>query len=66
VLAFLVTALSPLQRIFDTVALTSSQWGLCIGAALVFLAFCELGKLLLRHTGSHTTPVRAAEVPAAA
>jgi Ca2+-transporting ATPase len=66
VLAFLVTALGPLQRIFDTVALTAAQWGLCLAAALVFLAFCELGKLFLRHTGSHETPVRAAEVPAAA
>jgi P-type Ca2+ transporter type 2C len=67
VLAFLVTALSPLQRIFDTVALTAAQWGLCLAAALVFLAFCELGKLFLRHTGSHETPVRAAaEAPAAA
>ena len=27
VLTFLVTSLSPLQRIFDTVSLTSSQWG---------------------------------------
>jgi hypothetical protein len=51
VLTFLVTALSPLQRIFDTVALTTPQWGLCLAAALVFLAFCELGKLFLRHTG---------------
>jgi Ca2+-transporting ATPase len=67
VLAFLVTALSPLQRIFDTVALTAAQWGLCLAAALVFLAFCELGKLFLRHRGSHETPVRAAaEAPAAA
>ena len=30
VLTFLVTALSPLQRIFDTVPLTSSQWGICL------------------------------------
>jgi magnesium-transporting ATPase (P-type) len=30
VLTFLVTSLGPLQRIFDTVALTSSQWGICL------------------------------------
>ena len=30
VLTFLVTELRPLQRIFDTVSLTSSQWGICL------------------------------------
>jgi Ca2+-transporting ATPase len=50
VLTFLVTALSPLQRIFDTVALTSSQWGMCLLAALVFLTFVELGKLFERRS----------------
>jgi P-type Ca2+ transporter type 2C len=48
VLTFLVTALGPLQRIFDTVALTSAQWGICLLGPLVFLAFAELGKLVLR------------------
>jgi len=47
-LTFLVTALSPLQRIFDTVALTSAQWGICLLGPLVFLAACELGKLFDR------------------
>ena len=50
VLTFLVTTLSPLQRIFDTVSLTSSQWGICLLGPLVFLAVAELGKLLDRHT----------------
>jgi Ca2+-transporting ATPase len=45
VLTFLVTALGPLQRIFDTVALTSAQWGICLLGPIVFLAFAELGKL---------------------
>jgi Ca2+-transporting ATPase len=45
VLTFLVTALSPLQRIFDTVSLTSSQWGICLLGPIVFLAFAEVGKL---------------------
>ena len=44
-LAFLVTELSPLQRIFDTVSLTSSQWGICLLGPLVFLAVAEAGKL---------------------
>jgi Ca2+-transporting ATPase len=50
-LTFLVTELDPLQRIFDTVPLTSSQWGICLLGPIVFLAVAELGKLLDRHTG---------------
>jgi Ca2+-transporting ATPase len=41
---FLVTALTPLQRIFDTVALTSSQWGICLLAPIVYVAVVELMK----------------------
>jgi Ca2+-transporting ATPase len=48
---FLVTALSPLQRIFDTVPLTSSQWGICLLGPIVFLAVAELGKLFDRRSG---------------
>jgi Ca2+-transporting ATPase len=48
VLTFLVTALSPLQRIFDTLPLTSSQWGVCLLGPIVFIAFAELGKLIDR------------------
>ena len=51
VLTFLVTALGPLQRIFDTVTLTSSQWGVCLLGPLVFLGFAELGKLVDRRRG---------------
>jgi P-type Ca2+ transporter type 2C len=54
VLTFLVTTLSPLQRIFDTVALTSSQWGICLLGPIVFLAVAELGKLFDRRRASHT------------
>ena len=54
VLTFLVTALSPLQRIFDTVSLTSSQWGICLLGPIVFLAFAEVGKLLDRRSVSGT------------
>jgi P-type Ca2+ transporter type 2C len=62
-LTFLVTALSPLQRIFDTVALTSSQWGLCLLAAAAFLAFVELGKVIDRRVG-HEEPAEPAAAPA--
>ena len=62
-LTFLVTALSPLQRIFDTVSLTSSQWGVCLMGPLVFLAIAELGKLLDRRRG-HTQPALASALSA--
>jgi P-type Ca2+ transporter type 2C len=48
VLTFLVTALSPLQRIFDTVSLSSRQWGVCLLGPIVYLAFVELAKLVDR------------------
>jgi Ca2+-transporting ATPase len=50
VLTFLVTALAPLQRIFDTVPLTSSQWGVCLLGPVVFVVIAELGKLLDRRS----------------
>jgi Ca2+-transporting ATPase len=48
VLTFLVTSLSPLQRIFDTVTLTSTQWGICLLGPIVFVAVAELGKFFDR------------------
>ena len=48
VLTFLVTTLSPLQRIFDTVALTAAQWGICLIGPIIYLAVTELGKWLER------------------
>ena len=48
-LTFLVTELQPLQRIFDTVSLTSAQWGICLLGPIVFVAAAELGKLADRH-----------------
>ena len=60
VLTFLVTALSPLQRIFDTVSLTSSQWGICLLGPMVFLAFAEVGKLFDRRSlGGTPSPAKA-------
>ncbi|MFN8186909.1 MAG: HAD-IC family P-type ATPase [Gaiellales bacterium] len=50
-LTFLVTELSALQRIFDTVSLTSSQWGICLLGPVVYVAVIELIKLVDRHTG---------------
>ena len=61
VLVFLVTTLSPLQRIFDTVSLTSDQWGICLLGPLVFLAVAELGKLLDRHTADDAPVAVAAQ-----
>jgi P-type Ca2+ transporter type 2C len=59
VLTFLVTQLDALNRIFDTVPLTSSQWGICLLGPLAFLAFAELGKLVDRRAGQD----RAAPAP---
>ncbi|HEX2287255.1 MAG TPA: HAD-IC family P-type ATPase, partial [Gaiellaceae bacterium] len=61
-LTFLVTELSPLQRIFDTVPLTSSQWAICLLGPIAFLVFAELGKLADRRAGQR----RAALAPVAA
>jgi Ca2+-transporting ATPase len=44
VLTFLVTELNFLQRIFDTVALTSAQWGICLLTPVVYLALTEVAK----------------------
>jgi Ca2+-transporting ATPase len=48
VLTLLVTTLAPLQRIFDTVPLTSSQWGICLLCAAAYLVLLELGKVVDR------------------
>jgi Ca2+-transporting ATPase len=49
-LTFFVTALGPLQRIFDTTALTTRQWGVCLLAPLAFLLIVEAGKLFTRRS----------------
>jgi P-type Ca2+ transporter type 2C len=59
VLTFLVTALSPLQRIFDTTALTAAQWGICFLGPIVYLAAIEIGKLLDRRAGHGRPPALA-------
>ena len=66
VFTLLVTELSPLQRIFDTVSLTSRQWGICLLGPLLFLALAELGKLYDRHRGhAQHVPAQAPEAEAA-
>jgi Ca2+-transporting ATPase len=62
VLSLLVTTLSPLQRIFDTVALTAAQWGICLLGPIVYLAVTELGKLLDRRAGERRPMPAPAEV----
>ena len=60
VLTFLVAALGPLQRIFDRVFLTSSQWGICLIGPIVYLALVELGKLFdWRRGEAHLAPAAA-------
>jgi P-type Ca2+ transporter type 2C len=60
VLTFLVTELNALNRIFDTVPLTSAQWGICLLGPFVLLAVCELGKLVDRRSGgTHPSPAAA-------
>jgi P-type Ca2+ transporter type 2C len=55
VLTFLVTELNFLQRIFDTVSLTSSQWGICLLGPVVYLAISELVKAFDRRSGHGRT-----------
>jgi Ca2+-transporting ATPase len=61
VLAFLVTELSPLQRIFDTVPLTSSQWGICLLGPVVYVAVVELWKLVDRRSDTGAAALATAE-----
>jgi Ca2+-transporting ATPase len=51
VLTLLVTELGFLQRIFDTVPLTSAQWGICLLGPLAYLAISELVKVWDRRSG---------------
>jgi P-type Ca2+ transporter type 2C len=51
VLTLLVTELDFLQRIFDTVPLTSAQWGLCLIGPIVYLAVSEVVKVFGRRSG---------------
>ena len=47
-LTLLVTEIGFLQRIFDTVGLSLNQWLICLGLALVLLAYEEGAKFVLR------------------
>jgi Ca2+-transporting ATPase len=48
VATLIVTELGFLKRIFDTVPLTSSQWGVCLLAPIIYVAIVELMKLVER------------------
>jgi Ca2+-transporting ATPase len=48
VLTFLVAELGPLQRLFDTVSLTTDQWGICLLGPIVYVAFIEGWKFIDR------------------
>jgi P-type Ca2+ transporter type 2C len=54
VLAFLVTGLAPLQRIFGTGSLTSRQWGICLLGPIALLLLLEVGKFVDRRIGQRT------------
>ena len=61
VLTLLVTELDFLQRIFDTVSLTSSQWGICLLGPIVYLAIAELVKAFDRRSGQGRPALAPAE-----
>jgi Ca2+-transporting ATPase len=56
-----VTELNFLQRIFDTVSLTSRQWGICLLGPIVYLAIAELVKALDRRSDEGRPAVVPAE-----
>jgi Ca2+-transporting ATPase len=47
-LAFLVTTIGGLQRIFDTVGLDGDQWRVCLIAVVGYFVLAELAKFVLR------------------
>lgn len=55
VLTLLVTELNFLQRMFDTVPLTSTQWGICLLAAAITGLIVESAKFIMRRSGHVTT-----------
>jgi P-type Ca2+ transporter type 2C len=61
VLTLLVTTLSPLQRIFDTAALTSSQWGICLIGPIVYVAIAEVVKWFDRRGAERSAALVPAE-----
>jgi Ca2+-transporting ATPase len=61
-----VTALSFLQRIFDTTALTFGQWSTCVGLAASLVVVEEVIKLVLRRRRTSGPAVLAPEVATSA
>jgi P-type Ca2+ transporter type 2C len=64
-LAFLVTVLGFLQRIFDTTALTLEQWLVCIGVAATLIILDEVIKFFLRRSRRTAEQGTSAVTPAA-
>jgi Ca2+-transporting ATPase len=62
-LTFLVTEISGLQRIFDTVPLTVRQWGICLLGPVVYIAILEVIKFVDRYTAGRQ-PAGSAAIPA--
>ena len=61
VLTFLVTELAPCSGSSTRCSLTSAQWGICLLGPIVFLAVCELGKLVDRQRGGSSRVAAVAE-----
>ncbi len=65
-LAFLVTTIDGLQRIFGTVELSGSQWGTCWLITFVFLIVVEIAKLVTRVSVGRRPSVAAGTTASAA
>jgi len=50
-----------LQRIFDTVFLTSSQWGICLIGPIVYVAIAEVVKWFDRRSTESSPALAPAE-----
>jgi Ca2+-transporting ATPase len=66
VLAFVITQVGFLQRIFETTALTLGQWLVCIGVAATLIVVDEVIKFFLRRSRRATATTSQGEVPTAA
>jgi Ca2+-transporting ATPase len=61
-LTLFVTELTFLQRIFDTVSLTSRQWGISLLAVAIAVVVVEIAKFILRRAGWASVAPAQAEV----
>jgi P-type Ca2+ transporter type 2C len=61
-----VTTIGLLQRVFETVDLTFSQWSICVGIALSLVVIEELIKFVIRRRDRLSIPVGTGLTPAVA